>query len=101
MKEIVLSDEQYSFFSQAERLNNDLTPRQRGIAKLAAQGFSNAEIAHRLGISHKTVVNHIEHIMGKARSIYGNNVNFRSHIIPELHTYYFFQTATGGALSHI
>jgi hypothetical protein len=37
----------------------------------------------------------------KARSIYGNNVNFKSHIIPEMHTYYFFQTATGGALSHI
>lgn len=101
MNEFVLSDEHYSVFSQAKRLNDVLTEREYEIVKLAVQGLSYTEVAYRLNISQKTVINHIERIMVKARSIYGNNVNFKSHIIPEMHTYYFFQTATGGALSHI
>jgi DNA-binding CsgD family transcriptional regulator len=39
-----------------------LTARQREIATLAANGISNREIATRLGISHRTVENHLNAI---------------------------------------
>jgi DNA-binding NarL/FixJ family response regulator len=42
-----------------------LTPREREIMDLIAQGLSNARIAGRLVLSEKTVKNHINHILGK------------------------------------
>lgn len=38
----------------------DLTPRQRAVVELIADGFSNLEIAERLGISLHTVRRHVE-----------------------------------------
>jgi DNA-binding CsgD family transcriptional regulator len=43
-----------------EREGIALTARQREIAWLAAEGATNREIAERLGISHRTVGNHLD-----------------------------------------
>ena len=42
-----------------------LTERERQVLDLVASGVSNSLIADRLGISDKTVRNHISHIFGK------------------------------------
>ncbi len=42
-----------------------LTEREREIVRLVAQGCSNAEIAHKLMISDKTVKTHMGNILGK------------------------------------
>ena len=43
----------------------DLTARERQVLDLIARGATNPLIAHRLGISHKTVRNHVTNIFGK------------------------------------
>lgn len=40
-----------------------LTPREREVAALVAEGLSNAQIARRLVITPGTVANHVAHIM--------------------------------------
>jgi len=42
-----------------------LTPQEREIAALAAEGLSNKQIAQRLYLSHKTVGNHLFRIFPK------------------------------------
>jgi DNA-binding NarL/FixJ family response regulator len=42
-----------------------LSPRERETLALLADGLSNAEIAERLGISEKTVRNHLSHLFDK------------------------------------
>jgi two-component system, NarL family, response regulator NreC len=42
-----------------------LSPRERQVLELIAQGRSNMEIAQQLGLSHKTVGRHRERIMGR------------------------------------
>lgn len=42
-----------------------LTPREREVLGLLADGRSQREMAHLLSISHRTVGLHIEHILGK------------------------------------
>ncbi|MPZ26641.1 MAG: AAA family ATPase [Micromonosporaceae bacterium] len=42
-----------------------LTPREREVAILLAEGLTNSEIARRLVISRKTVAVHVSHILGK------------------------------------
>jgi non-specific serine/threonine protein kinase len=42
-----------------------LTPRERQVAELVAQGMSNQEIAARLAISQRTAESHVEHILRK------------------------------------
>ena len=42
-----------------------LTPRQRDLVELIAQGRDNAQIAATLALSEKTVRNHITHIFDK------------------------------------
>jgi two-component system nitrate/nitrite response regulator NarL len=42
-----------------------LTPRERQIAALIADGLSNKQIARRLTIEHATVKNHVHNILGK------------------------------------
>jgi len=44
---------------------NELSRREADIARLIAAGLSNREISRRLGLSDKTVKNHISHIFAK------------------------------------
>jgi DNA-binding NarL/FixJ family response regulator len=43
----------------------ELSPREREILELLAQGFSNKEIAHRVGVSDGTVRWHLRHVYDK------------------------------------
>ncbi|WP_460663741.1 helix-turn-helix transcriptional regulator [Kribbella swartbergensis] len=55
----------------AERLQrlatpeDPLSPREREVARLVAEGLSNREIANALVISERTASNHVQHILGK------------------------------------
>jgi two-component system response regulator NreC len=48
-----------------QRRYDELTPRQRQVLILLAEGLKSAEIADRLGISAKTVARHRENIMSR------------------------------------
>jgi DNA-binding NarL/FixJ family response regulator len=43
----------------------NLTQREAEVLKLVAQGKSNRQIAHALGLTEKTVTNHLTHILHK------------------------------------
>jgi DNA-binding CsgD family transcriptional regulator len=45
--------------------DDPLTPREREVARLVADGRSNREIAAALVISERTAQNHVQHILGK------------------------------------
>ena len=47
----------------ALRIPDTLTPREGDVARLVAEGLSNAEVAERLGISVATVKDHVHHIL--------------------------------------
>ncbi len=51
--------------SQAQALLGQLSPREREVARLLALGDPNKVVAHKLGISEKTVHVHRQHIMAK------------------------------------
>lgn len=55
---------------------NKLTPAEQEIARLAANGGDNAEIANRLGVSESTVRTHLRHIFRKLE------INRRSKLAP-------------------
>jgi len=50
-----------------ENLGSPLTPREAEISTLVAEGLSNREIGRRLGLSHRTVESHLEHVRRKLR----------------------------------
>lgn len=52
---------------QAERTRmlDSLTPRERQILGLMAEGMDNREVADRLGVSYATVRSHVRHLLGK------------------------------------
>ena len=43
----------------------ELTPRERAVLEAIADGLDNSEIASALGLSEKTVRNHITHVFDK------------------------------------
>ena len=47
------------------RFGADLTPREAEVLALVADGHSNPEIARELGLSLKTVQNHVSHVLAK------------------------------------
>jgi RNA polymerase sigma factor (sigma-70 family) len=52
---------------EAEKLLDRLTPREREILELSAQGFRTAEVAGRLSISPQTAQTHVRNILAKLR----------------------------------
>jgi DNA-binding NarL/FixJ family response regulator len=63
-----------SITAKAERLMTELdasarsprlTPREREVADLVAQGLTNREIAKHLFLSERTAQNHVQHILTK------------------------------------
>jgi two-component system, NarL family, response regulator LiaR len=52
-------------FVQGKDGNDSLTPREREILQLLADGMSNADVAGRLFISQETVKSHVRHILVK------------------------------------
>jgi pimeloyl-ACP methyl ester carboxylesterase/DNA-binding CsgD family transcriptional regulator len=50
---------------EADRAFSELSKRERETLSLLAEGLSNSEIAERLGISEKTVRNHLSHLFDK------------------------------------
>lgn len=49
----------------ADTSSHGLTEREREVLELLVEGFTNREIAERLGISHKTASVHVSNILGK------------------------------------
>jgi DNA-binding NarL/FixJ family response regulator/tetratricopeptide (TPR) repeat protein len=49
----------------SRRASGPLTPREREVARLVAEGLSNGEVAKRLFISTKTASVHVSNILGK------------------------------------
>jgi RNA polymerase sigma factor (sigma-70 family) len=52
---------------RAHRARYGLTDREREVLDLVCQGMSNASVAHRLGLTEKTVKNHLNHVFTKLR----------------------------------
>ena len=50
-----------------EQPGGALTPREREVVQLVAEGCTSKEVAHRLGISVKTVDTHRSNLMRKLR----------------------------------
>ena len=49
----------------AQAPSDRLTPRERQVAALVAEGLSNRQIAERLAVAKRTVDTHVEHILAK------------------------------------
>jgi len=49
----------------SQRPTEPLTPREREVAELVAQGLTNRQIAARLCLSERTAQNHVQHILTK------------------------------------
>ncbi len=47
------------------RPHSGLSPREREVAQLVAQGMTNREIAEALVLSERTAENHVQHILTK------------------------------------
>ncbi len=60
LKEFAMLDKRK--IKEGDRFYNDLTEREKEILRLIALGGANKEIAQKLGISEKTVKNHISNI---------------------------------------
>jgi len=61
-------DEVLEFVGMPESVGDEfasLSPREREILKLIAEGLGNAQIADRLSISEKTVRNHVSNVFDK------------------------------------
>jgi NarL family two-component system response regulator LiaR len=51
--------------SREATLGEDLTPREREVLALLAEGLTNPEIAERLNVSRSTAKAHVSHILSK------------------------------------
>ena len=62
-------------------LLGDLTPREREVLRLMAEGHSNGAIGEQLHIGHKTVETHIGTIFSKLELVPGHDVDRRVHAV--------------------
>lgn len=60
LKEFTMLDKRT--MKEGDKFYNDLTEKEKDVLRLIALGGSNKEIAQKLGITEKTVKNHISHI---------------------------------------
>lgn len=60
LKEFTMLDKRT--MKEGDKFYNDLTEREKEVLRLIALGGSNKEISQKLGITEKTVKNHISHI---------------------------------------
>ncbi len=60
---------------------DDLTPRERDVLRLMAEGQSNTAIGEQLHIGHKTVETHISMIFSKLELFPGDEVDRRVHAV--------------------
>ena len=60
-----LADQQREAERTADRLVAQLTPRERDLLQLLAEGLDDVAMAERLGIGPKTVRNHMVHVLAK------------------------------------
>ncbi len=60
---------------------DDLTPRERDVLRLMAEGQSNTTIGEHLHIGHKTVETHISMIFSKLELFPGEGVDRRVHAV--------------------
>lgn len=60
LKEFVMLDKKK--FKEGDKFCNDLTEREKEVLRLIALGGTNKEIANKLGVTEKTVKNHISNI---------------------------------------
>jgi DNA-binding NarL/FixJ family response regulator len=51
--------------TERSRRLDSLTPRERQILGLMAEGMDNREVARRLGVSYATVRSHVRNLLGK------------------------------------
>src|SRR6202000_2201839 len=58
-------DEAYRTAKQLRLATPRLTPRQRELLHLVADGYTNAQVGRRLGVSEGTVRKHLENIYAK------------------------------------
>lgn len=67
-------------------MNSELSVREREIAEQIAEGRTNKEIATNLGLSEKTIKNHISRIFAKlgvqSRTLVANYVNTGASLAP-------------------
>jgi non-specific serine/threonine protein kinase len=49
----------------SDRRSDPLTPREREVASLIAQGLTNREIAAHLVITERTAESHVQHVLDK------------------------------------
>lgn len=80
---------QQQFLHRIHRVDALFSESERTIARLAARGYSAKEIAGKLGESQRVVARRIEHITTKARTVYGEHMQFQKHIVPRLWCLYF------------
>ena len=58
--------------------DDQLTDAEKRIARCVARGFSNKQIAAALGLSVRTIENHISHIL--AKKSFSNRVELARHV---------------------
>jgi NarL family two-component system response regulator LiaR len=72
--------------SMEPKLGHDLTPREREVLALLTHGFTNAEIAERLTVSHSTAATHVSSILSKlgvSNRAEAVSLALRHHLVPD------------------
>jgi DNA-binding NarL/FixJ family response regulator len=70
-----IAERMMHYFSVSEKVEasnpalSELTGREKEILELIVDGFTNAQIAGRLGLSSKTVANHVSNILNKLQVV--------------------------------